>query len=62
MDIFIIILHTVIIIEVQFILIMLLNEGYFFMEIYSGRANFSYICGLALQLKALKNLGELFGE
>ena len=62
MDIFVIILHTVTIKEVQFILIMLLNEGYSFGEIYSGRANFSYICGLALQLKALKNLGELFGE
>ena len=32
------------------------------MEIESGRTNFSYICALALQLKALKNLGELFGE
>ena len=32
------------------------------MEIESGRTNFSYICALALQIKALKNLGELFGE
>jgi len=41
---------------------MLLNKEHSFGEIYNKKPNFSYICGIALQQKTLKNLGELFGE
>lgn len=44
----------IVIIEVLIILITVLDKRCSFREIHRAKANFIYICGLALQLKATK--------
>ena len=56
MDTFVIIRLLVIIIEVQFILIMVLNRSYFLRLISNVTADFAYICILALQLISIKQM------